>query len=118
MDPSPSKKLKVRSCRFVAVSISTIRDFYGDPPASQSDAVDVVIVGCSLPGKGMGWYHATNIIEGECPSARLTDIVEPYFLGEGASSPAATPFHEFVAAHPEIRFHKVCKFRAHRARGD
>jgi len=38
----------------------------------------------------MGWYHATNILDGLCPSARLTDVVEPYFLGAGKGTPAVT----------------------------
>lgn len=53
----------------------------------------------------MGWYHATNLIEGCCPSARLTDVVEPWFLGAGADSDAGREFAKFVAENPQVNFH-------------
>jgi len=54
----------------------------------------------------MGWYHAHNILEGLCPSARLTDVVEPHFMGAVLGTPAAEPFAAFANAHPGVRFHK------------
>jgi len=48
--------------------------------------VEMIIVGCGLPGRGMGWFHALQLVEGKCPSAKLGHIVEPWFLGEGAAS--------------------------------
>mmetsp|Transcript_8011 Transcript_8011/g.20967 ORF Transcript_8011/g.20967 Transcript_8011/m.20967 type:complete len:362 (+) Transcript_8011:128-1213(+) len=65
----------------------------------------VIIVGCGVPKRGMGWYHATNLLTGCCPSAVLTDIVEPYFLGAGKDTPPGKTFADFVAANPSVRFH-------------
>lgn len=48
--------------------------------------IEMIIVGCGLPGRGMGWFHALQLLEGKCPSAKLGHIVEPWFLGEGATS--------------------------------
>ena len=48
---------------------------------------NVILVGCGLPKRGMGWYHAKQMLEGDVPSAELTAIVEPFFLGPGAESP-------------------------------
>jgi hypothetical protein len=45
---------------------------------------EVVLVGCGAPGRGMGWYHAEQLLKGKCPSAVLKYIVEPWFLGPGA----------------------------------
>ena len=43
------------------------------------------VVGCGMPLRGMGWYHAVQMLGGECPSAKLCHIVEPWFLGPGAT---------------------------------
>jgi hypothetical protein len=44
---------------------------------------EVVLVGCGAPGRGMGWYHAEQLLKKKCPSAVLKYIVEPWFLGAG-----------------------------------
>lgn len=68
---------------------------------------DVVVVGCGVPGRGMGWYHAKQMLDGDVPSARLTDVVEPYLLGEGKDTPAGAEFAKFAAEHSgSVRFHK------------
>lgn len=54
-----------------------------------SNQAEVVLIGCGCPLRGMGWYHAVQMLGGECPSAKLCHIVEPWFLGAG----------EFVLAH-------------------
>jgi len=61
---------------------------------SESKA-EVVLVGCGCPLRGMGWYHAVQMLGGECPSANLAHIVEPWFLGPGASGPGGAEFAEF-----------------------
>merc|ERR1712048_1555463 len=43
----------------------------------------------------MGWYHAIQMLDKKCPSAALDYIVEPWFLGGGADSPAGQEFKEF-----------------------
>jgi len=57
---------------------------------------DVVLVGCGVPKRGMGWYHAKQMLEQDCPSARLTTVVEPWFLGAGADSPPGKIFNEWA----------------------
>jgi len=59
---------------------------------STSNTAEVILVGCGAPDKGMGWYHAVQMLDGKVPSSKLTTIVEPYFLGAGASSEAGTEF--------------------------
>ena len=44
---------------------------------------EVVLVGCGAPNRGMGWYHAEQMLKNQCPSAKLCYIVEPWFLGGG-----------------------------------
>ena len=49
-------------------------------------------VGCGVPKRGMGWYHAKQILDGDCPSASLSAVIEPWFLGPGAESPPGATF--------------------------
>lgn len=46
---------------------------------------EVVLVGCGAPSRGMGWYHAEQMLKGKCPSAKLCYVIEPWFLGPGKS---------------------------------
>jgi hypothetical protein len=45
-----------------------------------AEPCEVVLVGCGAPSRGMGWYHAEQLLKGLCPSAKLCYIVEPWFL--------------------------------------
>lgn len=56
---------------------------------------EVVLVGCGAPNRGMGWYHAEQMLKNHCPSAKLCYIVEPWFLGAGATGPGGDEFAEF-----------------------
>ena len=40
----------------------------------------------------MGWYHGKQMLEGQVPSAKMTYVVEPYFLGAGAETDAGKAF--------------------------
>ena len=62
---------------------------------STSTAVPVVVVGCGCPGRGMGWYHLTQLLE--MPEAQVTGVVEPWYLGPGKDSPGAEKFRELQA---------------------
>lgn len=53
---------------------------------------EVILVGCGAPNRGMGWYHAVQMLEDKCPSASLDYIVEPWFMGAGGDSPAGQDF--------------------------
>ena len=66
-----------------------------DPAKPSSDQAEVVLVGCGAPGRGMGWYHAIQMLGNRCPSAKLCHIVEPWFLGPGVDSPGGKEFAEF-----------------------
>jgi len=57
----------------------------------------VILVGCGVPKRGMGWYHAKQMLDGDVPSATLTGVVEPWFLGAGADSPPGKAFGEWAA---------------------
>lgn len=56
---------------------------------------EVVLVGCGCPKRGMGWYHAVQMLKGKCPSAKLCFVVEPWFMGPGGSGPGGPEFAEF-----------------------
>jgi len=67
------------------------------------DKCDVVLVGCGVPKRGMGWYHGKQMLDGDVPSAVMPAVVEPFFLGAGADTPAGKAFKEWAdemaAAH-------------------
>eukprot|EP00339_Tiarina_fusa_P023285 CAMPEP_0117011164 /NCGR_PEP_ID=MMETSP0472-20121206/9654_1 /TAXON_ID=693140 ORGANISM="Tiarina fusus, Strain LIS" /NCGR_SAMPLE_ID=MMETSP0472 /ASSEMBLY_ACC=CAM_ASM_000603 /LENGTH=368 /DNA_ID=CAMNT_0004713879 /DNA_START=37 /DNA_END=1143 /DNA_ORIENTATION=+ len=77
--------------------------------AAGDNQCEVVLVGCGLPKRGMGWYHAVQMIKKKCPSAKLCFIVEPWFLGGGATSPAGEEFAVFAKETEEKEGIKFCK---------
>lgn len=74
--------------------------------AADHHQAEVILVGCGAPLRGMGWYHAVQMLGGECPSAKLCHIVEPWFLGPGAEGPGGPEFAEFMKQYPHVQFHK------------
>jgi len=78
--------------------------------ATPSDTqAEVILVGCGAPLRGMGWYHAVQMLGNECPSAKLCHVVEPWFLGGGATGPGGPEFGEFAKkaeAESGVQFHK------------
>jgi len=65
------------------------------------DQAEVILIGCGCPLRGMGWYHAVQMLGNECPSAKLTSIVEPWFMGAGAEGPGGPEFAEFQKSTEE-----------------
>ena len=70
---------------------------------------DVVLVGCGVPKRGMGWYHAKQMLEDMVPSASLTTVVEPWFLGAGADSPPGQVFNEWAKEMEDAHGTKFAK---------
>lgn len=68
---------------------------------------EVVLVGCGAPNRGMGWYHAVQMLDKQCPSASLEYVVEPWFLGGGADSP---PGQDFKAWQDDVHSKHGVKF--------
>lgn len=86
-----------RSAAFVArqgaraISSSALR-------LAKPGQAEVVLVGCGAPNRGMGWYHAVQMLDQKCPSASLDMVIEPWFLGGGKDSPAGQDFAEWQSA--------------------
>mmetsp|Transcript_8209 Transcript_8209/g.16852 ORF Transcript_8209/g.16852 Transcript_8209/m.16852 type:complete len:394 (+) Transcript_8209:109-1290(+) len=79
---------------------------FATPSENQAE---VILIGCGCPLRGMGWYHAVQMLGNECPSAKLCHIVEPWFLGGGADGPGGPEFAEFQKKSEEehgVQFHK------------
>ena len=51
------------------------------------------------------WYHGVQMIDGRVPSGRLTDVVEPWFLGAGADSDAGKEFKAWADSVSGVAFH-------------
>jgi predicted dehydrogenase len=98
---SRSATLKVSNADRVKASkeMNLAADFETKSPSdvTQSQA-EVVLVGCGAPNRGMGWYHAVQMLDGRCPSASLDYIIEPWFLGPGSSSPGGPEFAEWATS--------------------
>jgi len=79
-----------------------------DAVKPSENQAEVILVGCGAPLRGMGWYHAVQMLGDECPSAKLCHIVEPWFLGAGASGPGGPEFGEFQKKYEAegVLFHK------------
>ena len=60
------------------------------------ETCDVVLVGCGVPKRGMGWYHGVQMLDGDVPSAKMVAVVEPWFLGKGADSPPGETFKKWA----------------------
>jgi len=72
---------------------------------SAAEKTNFAIVGCGSPSRGMGWFHGLQLVGDECPDGRLTDIVEPWFLGGGKDSDAGVEFKDGVVdAWPAVNF--------------
>eukprot|EP00550_Attheya_septentrionalis_P006766 CAMPEP_0198295256 /NCGR_PEP_ID=MMETSP1449-20131203/26743_1 /TAXON_ID=420275 /ORGANISM="Attheya septentrionalis, Strain CCMP2084" /LENGTH=398 /DNA_ID=CAMNT_0043995501 /DNA_START=44 /DNA_END=1240 /DNA_ORIENTATION=- len=64
---------------------------------AEEGQAEVILVGCGAPNRGMGWYHAIQMLEKKCPSASLDYIVEPWFMGAGGDGPGGEDFKKFQA---------------------
>jgi len=78
------------------VSKTATRSFGGNSMRlAKEGQAEVILVGCGAPNRGMGWYHAIQMLEEKCPSASLDYVIEPWFLGGGADSEAGIEFGEW-----------------------
>ena len=83
-----------------------------------SASTETVIIGCGCPKRGMGWFHALQLLNDECPSTELTHVVEPWFLGAGADSPPGEFFplrSSPLSLSPLLRFALVIFYGVPRA---
>ena len=62
----------------------------------KGDSLDVVIVGCGMPKRGMGWYHLIQLLD--MPNANMTAVVEPFFLNEKLCPNPPEAFTQLVKA--------------------
>jgi len=76
-----------RSSRTIATSTRIL--------SAKPGQAEVVLVGCGAPNRGMGWYHAVQMLEGRCPSASLDYVVEPWFMGAGKEGPGGPEFADW-----------------------
>lgn len=90
MFPSSTTAAFTAARRFAAASrgIATKTQLLQAKPGQ----AEIVLVGCGAPNRGMGWYHAIQMLEGRCPSASLDFVVEPWFLGAGKDGPGGEEF--------------------------
>jgi len=90
-----------RSAAFVTHKVATPQNVRTISTSSlrlaEEGQAEVILVGCGAPNRGMGWYHAVQMLDKTCPSASLDYVVEPWFMGGGKESPAGQDFAEWQA---------------------
>jgi len=69
----------------------------------------VWLIGCGVPKRGMGWYHAQQLLDGDIPTGHLAAVVEPWFLGGGKDSPPGETFGKWAAEMAEKHGTTFCK---------
>jgi len=62
--------------------------------AGSKNTLDVVLVGCGMPKKGMGWYHLTQLLD--MTSVNMRAVVEPFFMNKSLCATVPPPFAELV----------------------
>ena len=81
--------------RRLATVLSGLEQPAFTPAGDEEGVVEFVVVCLGAPGRGMGWYHSTQLLGGEVPRARLGAVVEPWFMGEGSGAEHADSFAAF-----------------------
>lgn len=59
-----------------------------------SGTLDVVLVGCGLPKRGMGWYHLTQLLD--MKNVNVVGVVEPFFMNPNLCKSPPASWTEFV----------------------
>lgn len=62
----------------------------------KGEALDIVLVGCGMPKRGMGWYHLTQLLD--MPNANMSAVVEPFFLNPKLCPNPPEAFSKLVTA--------------------
>jgi predicted dehydrogenase len=58
--------------------------------------VSVIVVGCGCPLRSMGWYHAVQLLDNRVQNAKLTTVVEPWYMNElSKGTPGYDDFHSW-----------------------
>lgn len=60
-----------------------------------SNIIDLVLVGCGLPEKGMGWHHLKQLLE--IKTVNILCIIEPYYMNPKYCPHPPKEFVEFVS---------------------
>ena len=76
--------------------------------SSSEEKASYAVIGCGLAGRGMGWFHGLQLVNGDVEGAELTDVVEPFFLGAGKTTKGGEAFKKDVQEPWEakgVKFH-------------
>ena len=76
------------------------------PTSASVGSLEVILVGVGLPGRSVGWLHLEQLLQ--VPQVNVTDIVEPWWMGNDADTTGRRLFAEArssIKALGQIRFH-------------
>lgn len=75
----------------------TEKSYKGNNPSAK---LDVIIVGCGLPKRGMGWYHLTQLME--MKNVNMKAVVEPFFMNPALCSDMPPAFADLVSEYSKL----------------
>jgi len=64
--------------------------------------VNFIVAGVGIPGRSMGWCHLHQLLSGSVARAKVTGIVEPFFLGKGKAEPGSGLFQDMVQKQQHV----------------
>jgi len=65
----------------------------------RGNTLDVVVVGCGLPKRGMGWYHLTQLLDMD--NVTVAGVVEPFFQNKKLCTSPPPAWTELVSSLKE-----------------
>jgi predicted dehydrogenase len=71
----------------------------GNRPDSD-DTVDVIVIGCGLPKKGLGWFHITQLLTME--RVNILAVVEPFYMSSELCPSPPDSWKELMASLSDI----------------
>ena len=94
------QRRETKSERRRKVPTSTEEEAEEKANSSDVKTLDVIVVGCGLPKRGMGWFHLMQFLQ--MPNVNVRAVVEPYYLDETQCPHPPTSFLDLVATLREM----------------
>ena len=76
-------------------------------PLEQTAMADVIVAGVGCPGRGMGWCHTRQLLDGMVTNGRPVAVVEPWFLSPENSRSTMDGMAEFQTFANELRENNI-----------
>jgi len=92
------------------IIIELYTTFISNGEKSKAGTVDVVLVGCGIPKKGMGWYHLTQLLKME--TVNVSAVVEPFLLNKDLCPNPPNSFQKLISSLEDQDIHCTSSIRS------